>query len=126
MCSPAIPGSVALLRRLRARGVPVFALSNFGIDTYATAQGVYDFLNEFDVEFISGQMGVMKPDPAIYETLERETGVAPGALLFADDRPDNIAAAAARGWQTHLFEGPEGWAARLVEAGLLPEVEGVA
>ena len=126
MCSPAIPGSVALLRQLRARGVPGFALSNFGVDTYATAKGVYDFLNEFDAEFISGHMGVMKPDPAIYDRLERETGVAPGALLFADDRPDNIAAAAARGWQTHLFDGPEGWAARLVAAGLLPEAEGVA
>ena len=126
MCSPAIPGSVALLRRLRARGVPVFALSNFGVDTYATAQGVYDFLKEFDAEFISGHLGVMKPDAAIYERLERDTGVAPGALLFADDRPDNIAAAAARGWQTHLFDGPEGWAARLVAAGLLPETEEVA
>lgn len=126
MCSPAIHGSVALLRRLRARGVPVFALSNFGVDTYATAQGVYDFLKEFDAEFISGHLGVMKPDAAIYERLERDTGVAPGALLFADDRPDNIAAAAARGWQTHLFDGPEGWAARLVAAGLLPETEEVA
>lgn len=123
MCSPAIPGSVALLRRLRAKGVPVFALSNFGVDTYATAQKQYDFLTEFDAEFISGHLGVMKPDPAIFEILERDTAVAPGALLFADDRSDNIAMAAERGWQTHLFDGPEGFAARLVAAGLLREAE---
>jgi 2-haloacid dehalogenase len=123
MCSPAIPGSVALLRRLRASGVPVFALSNFGVDTYAIAQKRYGFLTEFDAEFISGHLKCMKPDPAIYEIVERETGVAPGALLFADDRPDNVAVAAARGWQTHLFEGAEGWAARLVSAGLLTEAE---
>jgi 2-haloacid dehalogenase len=40
-------------------------------------------------------------------------------LLFADDRHDNIAAAKARGWQTHLFDGPAGWAERLVKEGLL-------
>ncbi|MEY2962082.1 MAG: hypothetical protein RLZ60_1912, partial [Pseudomonadota bacterium] len=43
------------------------------------------------------------------------------ALLFADDRADNIAAAAARGWKTHLFTDPQGFAARLVAEGLLSE-----
>jgi 2-haloacid dehalogenase len=40
-------------------------------------------------------------------------------LLFADDRADNIAMAASRGWQTYLFKTPQGWADRLVGAGLL-------
>jgi 2-haloacid dehalogenase len=44
-------------------------------------------------------------------------------LLFADDRPENIAAAAARGWRTHLFDGWEGWALRLVDEGLLDRGE---
>jgi 2-haloacid dehalogenase len=66
---------------------------------------------------------VIKPDAEIYEQLETDCGVAPASLLFADDRLENIEAAAARGWQTHLFEGPSGWAARLVGAGLLSEVE---
>jgi 2-haloacid dehalogenase len=39
--------------------------------------------------------------------------------LFADDMPANIAAAAARGWKTHHFTNPEGWADRLIEEGLL-------
>ena len=43
--------------------------------------------------------------------------------LYTDDRPDNIRVADSRGWQTHLFEGPEGWAARLVAEGLLSEGE---
>ena len=45
------------------------------------------------------------------------------ALLFTDDRIDNINAANARGWQTHHFTGPDGWADRLVAAGLLTEAE---
>ena len=123
MASPEIPHSVRLLRALRARGVPVFALSNFGRETFAIALAHYPFLGEFDRTFVSAHLALAKPDAAIYEAVEREGGVAPGALLFADDRLDNIEAARARGWQTHLFEGPEGFAERLVAEGLLTQAE---
>lgn len=123
MASPAIPHSVMLLRALRSKGVPCFALSNFGVETFAFAETQYPFLTEFDRRFISGQMRTIKPEAEIYERLEAESGVVPARLLFADDRADNIAAAEARGWQTHLFEGPAGWAARLVAEGLLTEAE---
>lgn len=48
IASPRIERSIRLLRRLRAKGVPVFALTNFGTDSFAYAQTQYDFLNEFD------------------------------------------------------------------------------
>lgn len=121
MASPVIPHSVTLLRKLRHRGVPVFALSNFGIETFDLAKPEYPFLTEFDRSYISGHMGVTKPDAVIYERLEADCGLPPDALLFTDDRADNIEAADRRGWQTHLFEGPEGWAKRLVAEGLLNE-----
>ena len=126
MASPEIPHSVRLLRRLRARGVPVFALTNFGTATFGIAERHYPFLAEFEDRFVSAELGVMKPDPAIYEIVETGTGRPAGTLFFTDDKPENIAAAAARGWQTHLFEGPEGLAARLVAEGLLREEEAVA
>ncbi|MEO0905426.1 MAG: HAD-IA family hydrolase, partial [Pseudomonadota bacterium] len=114
-----IDHSVRLLRALRANAVPVFALTNFGIQTFEIAEPVYPFLGEFDRRYISGHMGVIKPDAEIYAQVEADCGVPPAALLFADDRIDNINMAAARGWQTHLFEGPQGWADRLVADGLL-------
>jgi 2-haloacid dehalogenase len=123
MASPAIPHSVTLFRRLRARGVPVFALSNFGVDSFALAERHYPFFGEFDRRYISCHLGVMKPDPRIYELVEAESGLPPGRLLFADDRRDNIEAAAARGWQVHHFDGPEGWARALVAYGLLTQEE---
>lgn len=119
LATPAIDHSVRLLRTLRNKGVPVFALSNFGIESFAYAQTQYPFLAEFDRRYISGHMSVIKPDPQIYQMVEEDCGLAPESLLFADDRYDNIAAADARGWQTHLFSGPEGWAERLVSEGLL-------
>jgi 2-haloacid dehalogenase len=126
MASPEIPGSVHLLKALKARGVPVLALSNFGAETFEIARAAYPFLDLFDRRFVSAHLGVMKPDPAIYERLERETGYRPDALLFTDDIGLNVAAAEARGWRTHLFEGPAGWAARLVEEGLLSEKEAMS
>ena len=119
LAAPAIPHSVRLLRALRGRGVPVLALTNFGIETWDMALPEYPFLAEFDRHFISAELRLIKPDPAIYEVVEHETGIAPDRLLFTDDRHDNIRAAADRGWQVHLFDGPAGWAARLVKAGLL-------
>ncbi|PWJ17447.1 HAD family hydrolase [Jannaschia seohaensis] len=121
LAAPVIPHSVRLMRALRSKGIPVHALTNFGVETFALAQTEYDFLTEFDMAFVSGHLQVIKPAPAIYAAVEAGTGLTGEALLFADDRPDNVAAAEARGWRAHLFDGPEGWAARLVAEGLLTE-----
>ncbi|PCD76546.1 HAD family hydrolase [Pseudothioclava arenosa] len=123
MASPVIPRSVRLMKALQARGLPVFSLTNFGIGTFDYARDFYPFLEEFDRAFVSGHMGVIKPEARIYEMVEEASGFAGHDLLFTDDRADNIAAAHLRGWKTHLFEGPEGWAARLVAEGLLSEEE---
>nr|WP_245216428.1 HAD-IA family hydrolase [Sagittula salina] len=123
MAKPEIPHSVRLLRALNAKGMRTLALTNFGIGTWAIATPVYDFLGAFSKAYVSGHMGVAKPDPEIYRMVEASEGVSPEALLFTDDRAENIAAAEERGWQTHLFEGPEGWAARLVSEGLLSAAE---
>ena len=119
MAAPVIDHSLRLKRSLQAAGVPVFSLTNFGIRSYDLAATHYSFLREFDRDFISGHMGMIKPNPMIYEALENACGIASDALLFTDDRADNIAAAAKRGWQTHLFDGPKGWANALINAGLL-------
>jgi len=119
MLAPDLPLTARLLRTLRAKGIPVFALSNFGVGTLKLAEQRYPVLTEFDQRFISGELRLAKPDPAIYAHLEAETGVDAEGLLFIDDRADNIDAAKARGWQGHLFEAPEGLAKRLVAEGLL-------
>ncbi|NRA99007.1 MAG: HAD family phosphatase [Rhodobacteraceae bacterium] len=123
LAAPVIDHSLSLLRALRAKGTPVFALTNFGIDSFAYAETQYPFLAEFDRRYISGHMGVIKPDPEIYRMVEADCGIAPDRLLFADDRHDNIDAATARGWHGHLFTNAQGWADRLVAEGLLTPEE---
>jgi 2-haloacid dehalogenase len=123
LASPRIEGSIGLQRALRAKGIPVFALTNFGRNSFADAVPKMDFLQDFDRTYVSGVMGVIKPDPRIYEMVEQDCGVAPDRLLFTDDRADNITAAARRGWRTHQFESWQGWARRLVAEGLLTTAE---
>ncbi len=123
MASPAIDHSWRLLRALRSKSVPVFALSNFGDDIWDRAAQTYGILNEFDRKYVSGRMQQVKPFNRIYEMVEEDTGIEPDRLIFADDREDNIATARARGWKTHLFTNPQGWADRLVSEGLLTAEE---
>ena len=119
IASPDIPHSVRLMRALKAKGVPVFALTNFGAQNFPTSERQFPFLAEFDRRYISGEMAMAKPDAEIYAAVEADCRIDPKALFFTDDRPENIDAAAARGWQTHLFDGPEGFAQALVAKGLL-------
>jgi HAD superfamily hydrolase (TIGR01509 family) len=92
-----IEENVALMRRLKSAGRPVYALSNFATVKFALARQMYGFLNEFDVCVVSGHEGVVKPDPRIYEILFRRTGRAPRELLFIDDSIANVRAAQALG-----------------------------
>ncbi len=126
MASPDIPHSVKLLRALRAKGIPVFALTNFGVESFAYAQTQYKFLTEFDRFYVSGQLKLAKPDAAIYAHVEHDSALAGSRLLFADDRSDNIDAAKKRGWHTHQFVSPAGWAKTLVAYGLLTKDEAMA
>ena len=123
LASPAIDHSLRLMKALQARGVPVFSLTNFGVESYDFAATHYPFLRDFDRDFISGHLEMTKPDPALYAHVETTSGLSGAQLIFADDRADNIAVAAGRGWQTHLFDGPQGWADRLVAAGLLTKAQ---
>ncbi|MBJ2151121.1 HAD-IA family hydrolase [Paracoccus sp. IB05] len=123
LASPPITGAIRLRDTLRAKGIPVFALTNFGDGSWDHALLRYGFLADFDRLYISGRLKLVKPDPALYAHVEADCGIAPDRLLFADDRADNIAAAARRGWRTHQVESWEGLARRLVAEDLLTEAE---
>ena len=92
-----IEGNIALLRRLKAAGQPVYGLSNFATVKFALARQIFDVLNEFDHCVVSGHVGVAKPNPRIFEILFERVGRKPHELLFVDDSPRNVQAAEALG-----------------------------
>jgi 2-haloacid dehalogenase len=114
-----IEGTHALVRRLHATGVPLFALTNFGAEFFAAFRPTEPIFELFGDIVVSGEECVAKPEPRIYAICEERFELAPEKLLFIDDNPANVAAAARRGWHTHLFQGPAGLEADLVRLGLL-------
>ena len=115
----AVPGSHALVERLAARGVPLFALSNFGAEFWAMfrpEQAIFDLFSDC---VISGQEKCVKPDPAIYALVEQRSGMPAGQLLFVDDGAENLEAAVVRGWHGHLFTDAEALEAELKSHGLI-------
>ena len=114
-----VPGTYALVERLAARRVPLFALTNFGAEFWPQYHASEPLLRHFQDIVVSGDERCAKPDPALYAIAEQRFGLPPHALLFTDDKQENLDAAAARGWHTHLFTGAAGLEARLIGFGLL-------
>ena len=115
----AIPGTHELARRLANSGVPRFGLTNFGAEFWAGFRPTAPLFDLFSDVVVSGEERCVKPDRRIYEIAEARFGRAPGELFFTDDNPTNVAAAAERGWQAHLFTDAAALEAQLVTAGLL-------
>lgn len=114
-----IPGTLDLIERLSARDVPLFGLSNFGADFWDEFLASQPVLEGFRDIVVSGHETVAKPDPAIYAVAEDRFGLPPEELFFIDDKPENIAAARARGWHGHVFTDAVSLEADLKARGLL-------
>src|SRR5262245_33638610 len=98
---------VQLHARLRQRGMPTYIFSNTNDLAVTHIRRNFPFFSNFDGYILSYEQGSMKPDAKIYEVAERQSGRHGGEILYLDDRPENIAAGAARGWQVILQESPE-------------------
>ena len=119
MLGGAIDGTVAIVAELRAKGVPLYALSNWSAETFPVALVRYDFLGWFEQIVISGEMGITKPDRRIFEHLLGLHGLHPTETLFIDDVQANVAGAEAVGIKGLLYQGPERLREDLVRLRLL-------
>lgn len=90
--------TAALKDALADAGVPLYALSNFSAETFPIARRLYPIFDNFDGIVLSGEVGVTKPDPAIYRWLLARHGLRAEQCLFIDDRPDNIETARLMGF----------------------------
>ena len=141
-----VPGTHALVEALAARGVPQYAITNFGAyvwPRFAVTQPVLthfrdglralavigvllyhaDLLARIATHFrdvvVSGVERLVKPDPAIFRLAAARFGYNPAAMLFIDDNAANVAAARACGWHAHHFAGAEALAMEMQGLGLI-------
>ncbi len=110
-----------MIRRLRAAGYKTLALSN--INEYVmphlrevlfTAEG-YRMEDYFDEAFLSYEMKLLKPDPAIFEEMIRRSGIQPETSLFIDDSERNIATARQLGFAVYMPQPEEDFTPLLEE-----------
>ena len=104
---------------LRQRGVPTYVFSNTNELAVGHIRKSFPFFSQFNGYVCSYEHGAMKPDAKLYEIVERQSGRRQAEILYLDDRPENVAAGAARGWQIILQESPEKTRALVESLGLL-------
>ncbi len=119
-----IQPNVDTLWRLKQAGYRLYALSNWSMEKYAVIRPRYDFLDWFAAVVISGDVKLVKPDPAIFRILLARIDRPPEMCLFIDDARKNIETADRLGFQTLWHQSPEQLRAMLVQLKLLrPELE---
>lgn len=107
MIAGTIDGTVDVLADLRRAGVPRYALTNWSAETFPPQRDRFAFLSWFDGIVVSGEEGVIKPDPRIFRILLDRYRIAAEEAVFIDDNPANAAAAAALGIHGIHFRSPE-------------------
>ncbi len=112
-------GMSDLVADLHARGVPQFALTNYSGEFWHQWRPGVSLFDRFTGFVVSGDEGIVKPDPAIYALALARFGFAPGDGVFIDDRADNIAAANTAGLIGHVFVDADDTRAWLGGLGLI-------
>lgn len=102
-----IPGTIRLVEDLARAGIHLYLLSNMPASTFDYLAKQHAFFSHFDYLVISGQILLIKPDPAIFEHLVEKTGIVPAESVFIDDLPKNVAAARECGFEAIQFRDPE-------------------
>ncbi len=103
------PAILPALEVVQAAGVPMGLLSNTCEAHWQwVAARRWPMLGDwFSLHILSFEVQSMKPDSAIYQACEGQSGCSGASIFFTDDRAENVAAAADRGWRTYHFQSAD-------------------
>jgi 2-haloacid dehalogenase len=119
MVPGALDDTVAVMAELRELGMPLYALSNWSVETFVLVRDRFPFLDWFDGILLSGEIGVTKPDRRIFDELCARFDLDPIKTLFIDDNPPNVDGAQAAGLQAVRFESAATLRGDLIRLGVL-------
>lgn len=118
MLAGAIDGTVTILEELHRQGFYLCALSNWSAETFPLARERFAFLERFQTIVLSGEEGMIKPDPAIFQVLLARIGRRAEECIFIDDVPANTQAARRLGFRAIEFRSPADLRMQLSKHGL--------
>ncbi len=111
-------GSQELLSEVR-RSVPIGCLSNTNSLHWEYQASQWPILGTFDVRFLSFELGIVKPDPAIFQAVADRLPVSRDRVLFLDDVALNSDAARSFGFVAEQVRGIEEARQVLTDVGIL-------
>ncbi|WP_454294723.1 HAD family hydrolase [Salana multivorans] len=114
-----VPGAAELVEELREAGVRLLGLTNWSAETYPHGVAAAPVISRLESVLVSGEVGLAKPNPAIFHLLAERYDLDPAGTLFIDDSPANVEAARSVGFQAHHFTGTDRLRTELVELGVL-------
>lgn len=114
-----VPGTSAILERLKAQGTRVFALSNWSAETFPRVRDDYPELRLFERTFLSGEHRVTKPDPRFFQIALSAIELPASRIAFIDDKPVNVLAAQKLGMHGLHFTGAAALEVELSRLGVL-------
>ncbi|RON08469.1 HAD family hydrolase [Pseudomonas brassicacearum] len=95
--------TVLILDELHAKGVRLLALTNWSAETFPIALERFPFLHTFEGIVVSGEEGIIKPDPAIFQLLKSRYRFEGHHAVFIDDHAPNIVGARREGFNALQF-----------------------
>jgi len=108
-----IDESFAIANTLARRGIRLYALSNMPASTFAYLRNRYDCWDVFKGIVISGEVGMIKPEPGIFNYITRHYGLVAARTVFVDDHLPNIESGSRLGFRTIQFSNPQQCAAAI-------------
>lgn len=114
-----VPGTAEVIDELLAAGVPTNGLSNWAAENFNVARRANPVIDRLADVIVSGEVGMAKPDPAIFRYALRRFGLDAAETVMVDDLQTNLDSAASVGLTTVLFTDAASLRADLVALGLL-------
>jgi 2-haloacid dehalogenase len=114
-----VPGTSAVIDDLAARSTVLGALTNWAGETFAVTRPRFQVFDRFRDIVVSGQEGLAKPDPRIFQLACDRLGVRPSQVAYVDDAAANVAAASELGMTGLRFRDAAQLRRELVGLGLL-------
>ncbi|MFJ2364669.1 HAD family hydrolase [Pseudomonas sp. NPDC087697] len=119
----ALEETVLILDELHAKGVRLLALTNWSAETFPIALERFPFLHTFEGILVSGEEGIIKPAPAIFQLLKSRYRLEGHHAVFIDDHAPNVEGARREGFNALQFTSAAQLRKDLVALGLPVHVQ---
>ncbi len=101
-----IPDTIQILYKLKATGYMLYGLTNWSAEKFSIVRHKYTFFELFEDILVSGEVKLIKPDPAIFNLLLQKIRLQPEECLLVDDSIINIETAKKMGFFAIHFTSP--------------------